>query len=117
MAPLTHPLSVRVDKKVFPAVGQRAENLVLRNVKFQIEPGSFVVITGPSGGGKSTLLNIVAGIDKEFEGSVDSGSGTPRMAFVFQTPRLLPWRTVYENIALALPPGDERLGNIPELLE
>ncbi len=36
---------------------------------------------------------------------------------MFQSPRLLPWRTVYENIALALPKGDPRLANIPELLE
>jgi NitT/TauT family transport system ATP-binding protein len=118
MAPLTQPISVNIERKVFPAVGQRAENVVLRNVKFQIEPGSFVVITGPSGGGKSTLLNIIAGLDKNYEGTVDSnGNVVPRLAFVFQTPRLLPWRTVYENIALALPPGDERLAHIPELLE
>ena len=117
MAPLTNPICVQIDKKVFPALGQRGENLVLRNVCFQVEPGSFVVITGPSGGGKSTLLNIVAGLDKDFEGKVDCGDGEPRLAFVFQTPRLLPWRTVYDNIALVLPKGDPRRGQIPELLE
>lgn len=117
MAPLTSPISVQIVKKVFPAVGQRGENLVLRNVSFQVEPGSFVVITGPSGGGKSTLLNIVAGLDQDFEGKVDCGDGVARLAFVFQTPRLLPWRTVYDNIALVLPEGDPRRGQIPELLE
>ncbi len=117
MAPLTIPISVQIDKKVFPALGQRCENLVLRNVSFQVEPGSFVVITGPSGGGKSTLLNIVAGLDEDFEGKVDCGDGEPRLAFVFQTPRLLPWRTVYDNIALVLPERDPRRGNIPDLLE
>ena len=93
MAPLKRPLTVRVDKKVFPAVGERPENLVLKNVEFQVEPGSFVVITGPSGGGKSTLLNIVAGIDKDFDGTIDFGSNDQRVAFVFQSPRLLPWRS------------------------
>jgi len=117
MAPLTNPISVQIDKKVFPALGQRGENVVLRNVSFQVEPGSFVVITGPSGGGKSTMLNIVAGLDKDFVGKVDCGDGEPRLAFVFQTPRLLPWRTVYDNIALVLPEGDPRRANIPELLE
>lgn len=117
MAPLTHPICVQIDKKVFPALGRRGENLVLRNVSFQVEAGSFVVITGPSGGGKSTLLNIVAGLDKDFQGKVDSCDGEPRLAFVFQTPRLLPWRTVYDNIALVLPEGDARRANIPELLE
>jgi NitT/TauT family transport system ATP-binding protein len=116
MAPLTHPLSVSVKRKLFPAVGLRSEILVLKDVSFKVEPGSFVVITGPSGCGKSTLLNIIAGLDKDFEGRIDFG-GDPRVAYVFQSPRLLPWRTVYENVALVLPPGDPRLANIPELLE
>lgn len=117
MAPLKRLLTVRVDRKVFPAVGGRPENLVLKNVEFQVEPGSFVVITGPSGGGKSTLLNIISGLDKEYEGAIDFGGNNDRLAFVFQTPRLLPWRTVYENVALTLPPGDPRLANIPEMLK
>ena len=118
MAPVTRPLAVRVDNKVFPAVGDRAENHVLKNISFKVEPGSFVVITGPSGGGKSTLLNIISGLDKDFEGTIEfGGDHDPRIAFVFQTPRLLPWRTVYENIALALPKGDPRIANIPELLK
>jgi NitT/TauT family transport system ATP-binding protein len=116
MAPLTHPLSVSVKRKLFPAVGLRSEILVLKDVSFKVEPGSFVVITGPSGCGKSTLLNIIAGLDKDFEGRIDFG-GDPRVAYVFQSPRLLPWRTVYENVALVLPPGDPRLANIPEILE
>jgi NitT/TauT family transport system ATP-binding protein len=118
MAPLTHPLSVTVHKKLFPAVGLRSEILVLTDISFKVEPGSFVVITGPSGCGKSTLLNIIAGLDKAYEGAIDFGdSGSPQVAYVFQSPRLLPWRTVYDNIALVLPPDDPRLANIPELLE
>ena len=118
MASVTRPLSVRVDSKIFPAVGERAENLVLKNIKFQVEPGSFVIITGPSGGGKSTLLNIISGLDTDYTGTVDfGGTHDPRIAFVFQSPRLLPWRTVYENIALALPKGDPRIANIPEMLK
>jgi NitT/TauT family transport system ATP-binding protein len=118
MAPLSHPLSVSVRKKLFPAVGLRSEILVLNDIAFKVEPGSFVVITGPSGGGKTTLLNIIAGLDKDYEGRIDFGdSGGERLAYVFQSPRLLPWRTVYENIALVLPAGDPRLANIPELLE
>ena len=117
MAPLTHPLSVTVHKKLFPAVGLRSEILVLKDIAFKVEPGSFVVITGPSGCGKSTLLNIIAGLDKDYEGKIDFGNSDQRIAYVFQTPRLLPWRTVHENIALVLPPGDPRLANIPELIE
>jgi NitT/TauT family transport system ATP-binding protein len=119
MAAMTaHPLSVSVRRKQFPAVGMRNELTVLKDIAFSVEPGSFVVITGPSGCGKSTLLNIIAGLDKDYEGRVDFGdSGAQRLAYVFQSPRLLPWRTVYENIALALPEGDPRRANIPELLE
>ncbi len=118
MAPVTRPLSVHIDSKVFRSVGARPENLVLKDVTFQVEPRSFVIITGPSGGGKSTLLNIISGLDNDYTGSVDFGvDHDPRIAFVFQSPRLLPWRTVYENIALPLPEGDPRRANIPELLK
>ena len=74
MAPVTRPLSVRIDSKVFPAVGSRPQNLVLKDITFQVEPGSFVIITGPSGGGKSTLLNIISGLDRDYTGSVDFGT-------------------------------------------
>jgi len=118
MASLSRPLTVQIDEKVFPAVGERPANPVLKDIKFEVEPGSFVIITGPSGGGKSTMLNIIAGLDKDFQGAVDfGGSDDVRLAFVFQSPRLLPWRTVYENIALALPPNDPRQANVPELLK
>ena len=118
MAPVTRPLSVKIDSKMFPAVGDRPQNLVLKDVTFHVEPRSFVIITGPSGGGKSTLLNIISGLDLDYTGSVDFGvDHDPRIAFVFQSPRLLPWRTVYENIALPLPKGDPRRANIPELLK
>jgi len=118
MAALTHPLCIRIDEKIFPAVGGREQNQVLKGIVFDVDPGSFVVITGPSGCGKSTMLNIIAGLDDDYEGSINFGvDAAPRVAFVFQTPRLLPWRTVYENIALVLPEGDPRVANIPELLE
>lgn len=116
MAPMSPALSVKIDEKVFPAVGERPANQVLKNIAFTVEPGSFVILTGPSGGGKSTMLNIVAGLDRDYAGDVAFGGHEPTLAFVFQSPRLLPWRTVYENIALALPPNDPRLANIPELL-
>jgi ABC-type nitrate/sulfonate/bicarbonate transport system ATPase subunit len=110
------PLHIEVTRKVFPAVGGRDELAVLRNVSFTVEPRSFVVLTGPSGCGKSTLLNIVAGLDRDYEGRIDLGSRSPRVAFIFQTPRLLPWRTIRENIALALPDGDPGHARIDDIL-
>ncbi len=110
-------IHVRVTRKIFPAVADREMQQVLSNVAFDIEPRTFLILTGPSGCGKSTLLNIIAGLDKDFEGTIDLGASRDRMAFIFQSPRLLPWRTVRENISLVLPDGDPRHGNIPEMLE
>ena len=107
---------IRVERKAFPASAGRPEQLVLRNVAIDIEPRSFVVITGPSGCGKSTLLNIIAGLDNDYEGEIALGGSDTRLGYVFQSPRLLPWRTVYENIALALPDGDPRHGQIDDML-
>ncbi|MGQ0672145.1 MAG: ABC transporter ATP-binding protein [Hyphomicrobium sp.] len=113
----TAPLQVRVRRKIFPAVAGREALTVLRDVAFDVEPRSFVVLTGPSGCGKSTLLNLIAGLDRDYEGSIDLGHGDPRLTFIFQTPRLLPWRTVRENIALSLPDGDPRQARVDEMIE
>lgn len=111
------PLQVRVTRKSFPALGGREELTVLKGVSFDVAPRSFVIMTGPSGCGKSTLLNIIAGLDKDFDGSINLGHRNPKLAFIFQAPRLLPWRTVKENIALALPTGDPRHALIPEMIQ
>lgn len=80
----------------------------LRDLCLELGSGEFVCLVGPSGCGKTTLLNLVAGLDRDFEGSIriEAESGKPRIGYVFQNPRLLPWRTVRENIALACPGTD-----------
>ncbi len=110
-------IKVAVARKIFPPVGERDAQTVLRDIAFDVEPRSFLVLTGPSGCGKSTLLNIIAGLDRDFEGSIDLGAGKDSLTYIFQSPRLLPWRTVEQNIALALPDGDPRLAKIPAMLE
>ena len=70
---------------------------VLGQIKFEIGPGETLAISGPSGIGKTTLLRILAGLDDDFEGAI---SGSERVAFVFQEPTLLPWRTARDNITL-----------------
>lgn len=84
---------------------------ILRDVRLQLDAGEFVCLVGPSGCGKTTLLNLVAGLDRDYQGSIHIGTATqtalPRIGYVFQNPRLLPWRTVGENIALALPPDTD----------
>jgi ABC-type nitrate/sulfonate/bicarbonate transport system ATPase subunit len=97
-------LVVEIRGKSF-AAADGAPRLVLRDVAFRIAPGEFVALVGPSGCGKTTLLNLIAGLDADFTGSVrlgDAPTAEARLGYVFQQPRLLPWRTVFENIALVL---------------
>jgi NitT/TauT family transport system ATP-binding protein len=58
---------------------------------------------GPSGCGKTTTLRIVLGLDEDFSGAISPNLRQARLAAVFQEPRLLPWRSVEQNIRLALP--------------
>jgi NitT/TauT family transport system ATP-binding protein len=111
-------LAVDLQRKVFLGP-DGAPRMVLHEVAFRMRPGEFVAIVGPSGCGKTTLLNIVAGLDPAFEGTVRIGDARPetaRIGYVFQNPRLLPWRTVCDNIALVLPGRAERAA-ILRLLE
>lgn len=73
---------------------------VLGPVAFTITGGEVLAILGPSGIGKSTLLRIVAGIDRDYEGAV---TRPDRLAMVFQEPVLLPWRSVIDNLRLVHP--------------
>lgn len=101
-------LEVSIRSKVYVgAAGQSRE--ALQEIAFVVERGRVGAIVGPSGCGKTTLLRIVAGLDRSFEGSVIlPRSG--RLAVVFQEPRLLPWRSVEENVRLAAPElGDVEL--------
>jgi NitT/TauT family transport system ATP-binding protein len=74
---------------------------VLRDVNLEVKQGEFVALIGPSGGGKSTLLRVIAGLletqNKTAKGEV---SVNCKPAVVFQDYRLLPWRTVQDNVAL-----------------
>ena len=70
---------------------------ILRDVAFQVAQGECVAILGPSGIGKSTLLRIIAGLDRDFTGTV---TRPDRLAMVFQEPNLLRWRTVRDNLCI-----------------
>lgn len=72
--------------------------LIIDQLDFQVQDGEIVALIGPSGCGKSTLLNIVSGLLRPDSGTID-GAGDS-IACIFQDDRLLPWRTVWENISL-----------------
>lgn len=73
--------------------------LALKNVSFSVREGEFVCLVGPSGGGKSTILKIIAGLEEPTAGTAKK-PGAVSMAF--QSGALLPWRTVSENVAFGL---------------
>lgn len=94
---------------------RRDEKLVIRNLNLSVAEGEFVAIVGPSGCGKTTLLQILAGLQKASSGQCIFANPNPRVGVVFQNPRLLPWRTVRENLELVLA-DDERCDSAEEWL-
>ena len=81
--------------------------LALDDFSLTVQPGAFVALVGASGCGKSTLLRMIAGLEKPDSGTIRAGgrpvtgTGLDR-GLVFQEPRLMPWLTVEQNVALAL---------------
>lgn len=73
---------------------------VLIDISFDVRAGEIVGIVGPSGSGKTTILKVITGILRPDSGRVDLGA--ENVGYVFQEPRLLPWRTSLDNIALVL---------------
>ncbi|ARK25347.1 hypothetical protein SporoP37_12235 [Sporosarcina sp. P37] len=79
---------------------------VLENLSFTLRQGEVVVFLGPSGCGKTTVLNIATGVTSATAGKVDMN--TRRLGYVFQEPRLLPWKTALANIRFGMAePSDE----------
>jgi NitT/TauT family transport system ATP-binding protein len=93
-----------------------AEIAALAGLDFTVPAGQFACILGPSGCGKTTLLSIIAGLDHAYDGSVRGAAGENRLGVVFQTPRLMPWLSVRENVRLALTPPPRAEGRAEELL-
>jgi nitrate/nitrite transport system ATP-binding protein len=92
--------------KIFP-LPSGGQYIALKGIDLQVKPGEFVTLIGHSGCGKSTLLNIVAGLSEAsvggvvLEGRQVSKPGPDRMV-VFQNYSLLPWKTVMQNVTLAI---------------
>jgi NitT/TauT family transport system ATP-binding protein len=108
--------------KRFATPGAEDRFTVLDSVSLTVNQGEFVSIVGPSGCGKSTLLNIIAGIETYDSGlaSVAPRTGAasmePRISYVFQSPRLLNWLTVQNNIHFVLEAQNIPRARWPELV-
>lgn len=90
--------------KRYSLKGGTEEKVALAGVNIEVADGEFVCLLGPSGCGKTTLLNILGGLDSEFEGSVRfEGTAQPKLGYMFQEPRLLPWLSVLDNIRFVHP--------------
>jgi NitT/TauT family transport system ATP-binding protein len=94
-------LDVDIRGKSFENVAGKRQD-VLDRITFTLNAGEVGVVFGPSGCGKSTLLKILAGLDRDYQGQVALPAGA-RLGMVFQEPRLLPWRSVEENVRLVAP--------------
>jgi NitT/TauT family transport system ATP-binding protein len=73
---------------------------VLADVSLHLAPGAMVCLFGPSGCGKSTTLDLVAGLRTPQQGTRQVGSR--RLGYAFQEPRLLPWRSVVDNVRIGI---------------
>jgi NitT/TauT family transport system ATP-binding protein len=82
----------------------------LQDFSFEATGHTFVCLVGPSGCGKSTFLNLVSGVERPSSGTVSvTGAGPKaRIGYVFQDPRLLPWRTVIDNMTYVHDDGNRK---------
>jgi ABC-type nitrate/sulfonate/bicarbonate transport system ATPase subunit len=90
-------IAFRNIRKTFP--GETGEIVALDGVSVELPLHGFTAVVGPSGCGKTTLLHIAAGLDSRYEGKLVPREHGRRQAYLFQTPRLLPWLTAQENVA------------------
>ena len=89
------------------AQGQETEVVALDGINLEIQAGQFVALVGASGCGKTTLLNMLAGLVKPTEGTIDLAGAAPKLpnmdiGYMFARDALLPWRTARKNVELPL---------------
>ena len=107
-------LEVALARKAYRSA--EGEHVALAELAFTIPVGEFTCILGPSGCGKTTLLSLIAGLDDDYEGRITRRDQGGRLGVVFQTPRLMPWLSVRDNVRLALPTSAAETGRAEAIL-
>jgi NitT/TauT family transport system ATP-binding protein len=103
-------IRIDVQSKMFEKEDHKSI-VVLQDVKFVIPRGQFLCLNGPNGCGKTTLLKIVAGLDKDFIGEIDANQSQDNVGFIFQNYKesLFPWMNNLDNISYSfLLKGDSK---------
>ena len=104
-------INVRGLRKVFRQKGSGAPVVAIERLDFTVPRGEIVAIVGKTGCGKSTFFNILIGLEPPSDGAIDIGGLTPygdfdvfrgRIGIIFQQDRLLPWRSLMDNVTLGL---------------
>jgi NitT/TauT family transport system ATP-binding protein len=108
-APTSPTTAVKVEQLTLRFNTNDGPVLALDDIDLTIESGEFVSLIGPSGCGKTTLVRVLADLEKPTAGKILVNGISPRQArlqrsygYVFQSPALLPWRTVLDNVILPL---------------
>ena len=114
-------ISINIDKKIF--INPKEKNLshlAINKFKLFIPKGEFCSIIGPSGCGKTTLLNLISGLDNSLKGSIsfnkNQSVSSAKLAYMFQTPRLLPWLNVLENVEIVLSSEQKKMSISKDIL-
>jgi NitT/TauT family transport system ATP-binding protein len=93
-------MRIDIERKVYPAQAGAPSRALFEGLSLELREGEVCAVVGSSGVGKSSLLQMIAGLDRDFIGSIE-GCPAP-LGYLFQSPRLLPWRTARENLELVL---------------
>ena len=114
-------LDIRIDRKAYVSSSGASTRVAIKDLKLSVSDSEFLCIVGPSGCGKTTLLNIIAGIDDDANGAIVAKNDQPldsiRISYMFQTPRLLPWMTVRENVRVVMDDATVENGKAEQLLD
>ena len=95
---IMHSIEVSHLCKQFP----NQDHAAIADISFALAPRECAALLGPSGCGKTTLLRLLMGLEQPSAGQIRIDSALGHVAYVFQEPRLIPWRTSLENILLPL---------------